>query len=880
MRYAAVLFTVAVSALMLHTASIAAYTPGNAPYINTWLVLGTFDNDANGTGFGTDLIGDKTVQPVEGMTSGGNIWRYFDDRLFSRNYDDYQDLFSYYRVKLRKPTDAKIAYAHVYIHSETDQQGEVRIGADSDISVWINGQLLLSSGGSEGNSPKDAVGRVLSLRKGWNSLLLKVANRKDGLLGFYCRVCDPNGNALPGLTYSVNGGAGAFGVSTKAMSDAETGVMPAGFREWPYIGARIGSLVDNMDIWPEMKTDWENAVQASSMLLTAQGGTPPYKWSLEDGKLPKGLKLNRDGTITGEISYVNELGTYKFTAQVTDAAGHKASKQLSIDVKERPNKWYEEGRLTALIHGPEQISGKQVMEMAKMMKRQGYAIGMPISYGNGDYVFRWPSVFEPSNALGDVIGEYKKALEAEGVKFGMYFGNAENCPQFDYSQLNLVFEDMIKKYHPAAFWLDWSGLPRKSTDAIYSMVKSYDPDTLIVLNGIERASNGDWDVLCIEDFSYGDYTNIWGRWPGEFGRIDFFQSYQWFKTHRFETWKLMMQPKKPGESTIPMFKNEGIPNWQEFLKLQISLICEDNIANIDHSPAAGSRDKLASLTDSVPLQCHMKMADWASPKGLEPLYTSYTKVNPGPLKDAPWGYSTINIPRDTVFMHILKNPVGKTGMPKGETLTVGLLKTGVKSVTWMNTGMKLPFRQDGNNLEITIRGMKADPIDTIIKVELDKSLPRVATRIYPSIMKQVRKPGNLAFMKPAKLLSLDGQRELVPSTMIFYASKAVDGFPETVAQAGWEYAWTLQVDLEAVQTVSRVVVSFSQITYATEYSVSLSADGVNWETIAHITGSKGETGEFKIKPAQVRYARVSGIKPDGPDQPGLQMAVSELEIYK
>jgi len=34
--------------------------PGDAPYSNTWLVLGTFDN-LEGTGMRTDLIGD-TVQ--------------------------------------------------------------------------------------------------------------------------------------------------------------------------------------------------------------------------------------------------------------------------------------------------------------------------------------------------------------------------------------------------------------------------------------------------------------------------------------------------------------------------------------------------------------------------------------------------------------------------------------------------------------------------------------------------------------------------------------------------------------------------------------------------------------------------------------------------
>jgi len=37
-------------------------------------------------------------------------------------------------------------------------------------------------------------------------------------------------------------------------------------------------------------------------------------------------------------------------------------------------------------------------------------------------------------------------------------------------------------------------------------------------------------------------------------------------------------------------------------------------------------------------------------------------------------------------------------------------------------------------------------------------------------------------------------------------------------------------------------------------------------------------GEFKVVRAQ--FVRVSALKPDGPDQPGAQMAVAELEVYE
>ena len=59
-----------------------------------------------------------------------------------------------------------------------------------------------------------------------NSLLLKVGNRAEGLLGFYARLSDDAGNAIPGLVYSVNGGPETteqiFG-TRRALTDVSAG---------------------------------------------------------------------------------------------------------------------------------------------------------------------------------------------------------------------------------------------------------------------------------------------------------------------------------------------------------------------------------------------------------------------------------------------------------------------------------------------------------------------------------------------------------------------------------------------------------------------------------------------------------------------------------
>jgi hypothetical protein len=70
--------------------------------------------------------------------------------------------------------------------------------------------------------------------------------------------------------------------------------------------------------------------------LVASGGNPPYKWALQSGSLPSGLKLNAQGVISGKASF---SGTFTFTVRVVDTktktkpkTQNLATKQLSITI--------------------------------------------------------------------------------------------------------------------------------------------------------------------------------------------------------------------------------------------------------------------------------------------------------------------------------------------------------------------------------------------------------------------------------------------------------------------------------------------------------------------------------------------------------------------
>lgn len=862
----------------------AVYAPGSAPFINTWLVLGSFDN-AKGAAFDADLIGEGAIAPREGVVSVGKTWRYFDDRLFSRNYDDYQDLYSYFHIKQHESAEARAAYLHVYAWSGEARDAELRLGAHMECKAWVNGILAVTVTGVR--CSKDVRNASVKLVYGWNRILVKVANSSETCLGLYARLCDAQGSALPGLVYSVNGPADRLAASTHALGVFPTDDLPVGYREWPYVEFHVPYIDVTEKKNPEYAKIRQYWAQASYFRLTAEGPIAPFRWMLRRGRLPEGLTLEPDGRIWGRVSKRARVGRYRFTVEVANPIGQAAERELTMTVKERPNKWYEEGRMGALIHLPEKLVPSEYPEFARLMKRQGYCLAMPISFGNAaDDTFRWPSRFDPNSPEKHVYPGLKKALEAEGVRGGMYIGWIFDSKHYAYDQNILMLEDAMLKCRPAALWLDWAADVQEipETDAWYSMIRSISPDTLLIMNavcgGFGGPSNGDWDVANTEDSSYGRYSIMWNYWPGEVNAKSLPMINHWPKAGVMESWRLMMYP-------YPGFP---APDWREFLRVQLSLIGEGFIADMDHSIQTGPPSGYSgrpmrtpeTIRDNPLLALHAAMADWANPKGLPSLLPSYTHVNPGPLAKASWGYNTISTDRKTIYLHALRNPRGKTGLPSTDDLTVGPVDAKVDSVVWMNANRPLRFSQTRGVLSIHIDGVTADPIDTIIKIRLaaphPDNTPDLPYEAPPYVWPTARK-GNLAANKPGKLLSLDCTHELSPSAYTATAFNGTDGDDDTVAEGAWEWAWTYHVDLESVQQISRIVIRFRPPTYATEYALRVSEDGQTWHEIAHVTGCKGGVRTHKFTPTKARYIRVFGIKPDAENQPGLQMAIGELEVY-
>ena len=67
--------------------------------------------------------------------------------------------------------------------------------------------------------------------------------------------------------------------------------------------------------------------------LLAEGGSPPYTWSVVEGQVPPGLHLTADGHLIGNP---NAAGTFDFIVQAADSGGKSTRREYSMRVVDPP----------------------------------------------------------------------------------------------------------------------------------------------------------------------------------------------------------------------------------------------------------------------------------------------------------------------------------------------------------------------------------------------------------------------------------------------------------------------------------------------------------------------------------------------------------------
>jgi hypothetical protein len=175
--------------------------------------------------------------------------------------------------------------------------------------------------------------------------------------------------------------------------------------------------------------------------------------------------------------------------------------------------------------------------------------------------------------------------------------------------------------------------------------------------------------------------------------------------------------------------------------------------------------------------------------------------------------------------------------------------------------------------------------------DLDRSQLEVLKALRPGLAQRDKEldawregravpPRNKAWHKPSLLMNAEGKYPLGPSVGEVHAARCgVDGDPATRAVAGGEWAWAYDVNLLKPEKLSRVVVTFGP-GYATQLEILATLDGREWQKLGSFRDQTGQKIELTFPTIEACRLRVRAIKPDGPDQPGVQMSIAELEAYE
>lgn len=735
------------------------------------------------------------ISPVLGETFGEARWQYFDDRIFNRNTDDYQDLYGYFTVKQGQEIEGKYVYAHTYVYSDKDQEAQLRFVTTGLHKVYVNDIMVDQNGKAVESSNKDQYIRNINLKKGWNKVLIEIEQDRVMYLGFYARITSPvngsgtnsAGDVLEGITCSVTGPHtqdNTLEVVTQGLDidknafeqrKEQSGIvanqypeneMPNGYEDWPYVW--------NKALY---KTDAQFAPQASRFQFEAAGGVPQYSWSIVEGSLPDGLTLSEDGQIDG---FCKKKGEYTFTVQVTDAEDGIAQKEHTIIVKERPNKWFEEGKMSALSHhtgGYSQFFDPNFSYdlWAERAKEAGVTM---LSTEALQMIYYWPAPGsfpgDPTGAAAkqhpntleeidgklypqDVLAQTKEAADRHGLRFGLYYAGPSKIFDSRVECSNGFFmnvEDLMKRYDPYYFFFD--GNPQKdgrNMDAMWSSIRAYNDYALIQSN--DQNETGDNDITILESEYIGDMPyNRGGYWETNmlnqnkytveeswchpfFKEVDGWSQYA--GGHMRDDWRLWAEfiVNNIGHGIVPNYdqmiiSNRGV-DWNGYgfnagikdvyynypLNVQKFIDLRENVnAWIANE---GKPDLHESLFGTMPyyFDTYEKQSGWHENTEKEPFLTA--KYGEGP----EWGYT---VGRDQfVYMHMIENTIGNGRAKKGFTgqnsIYAGPFDYDVTDVEWLNEGKKLSYttsEKDGRKyITIDTSSVTADPVDTIIKITTD-----------------------------------------------------------------------------------------------------------------------------------------------------------------
>jgi len=158
--------------------------------IKDWQALGGFDN-TSGSGFNKNwgaVTKENKTDTFKGSTGAEVTW-------FTPAFNKPNNWFAFdYHFSLNDI----VMYAQTYVNSPLEQKVFLRIGTSGSLKVWINDALMMSIP-EERNCDLDLYACQITLKQGYNRVLVQIGQSEINDANFMLRFTDEQANPITGL---------------------------------------------------------------------------------------------------------------------------------------------------------------------------------------------------------------------------------------------------------------------------------------------------------------------------------------------------------------------------------------------------------------------------------------------------------------------------------------------------------------------------------------------------------------------------------------------------------------------------------------------------------------------------------------------------------
>lgn len=317
----------------------------------------------------------------------------------------------------------------------------------------------------------------------------------------------------------------------------------------------------------------------------------------------------------------------------------------------------------------------------------------------------------------DIIKELSDACHRQGLKFGVYYSQAQdwdepdaplivpskekfrwdvhpdlpedfepNMDRYIMTKSLPQVEELVKNYELDLIWFDTpAGMNMERAKLFSDMVRKYRPDCLINSRIIHKGK-GKIDPQYLPLY---DYVSIGDK--------------------EVPTKKLPLYVESPDSVSSSFgYKTKGKHYYHtgtEMLHRFVHTVCAGGNALINNGPMGNGK------LDPEAVRLYGVLGDWLKVNG-ESIYASVRN----PLDSKPeWGDLSASKDGKTLYVHILE-------WPESGSLSLSGLPAKAKSATYLANGEKTTFKQTGDTLEFTLPDAPINEYDTVVKVEFVKSI--------------------------------------------------------------------------------------------------------------------------------------------------------------